>query len=825
MGDVIASTVAFRSNLQPVNGAYETDQHFLSTIHDPFALELMRKAGYRAITLIQNQEYQNASLHCTYALPADYPFGTIIDHSTGEERVVCKCTNNNCSLFSKCRPDFDSTELATAEENVYFQTKVQEILTAAREETAKSANYLPEGDTKAAAALYAAAPSFSTENKAVSIAPAVSVMPDKGISVKKETPVVKSPAVQDITFDSFIEVTQDKIIKLDPVERTIVNAGPGTGKTWTLIEKVKYMLMEAETDPENILVLCFSRAAVEVVRNRLEHAAESDELPQNWHEVDVRTFDSFATYLLAWSQENRPDILPSCYTLESENYDQRIQSATLVIQKFADLLAGYTHIIVDEVQDLVGVRAEMVLSLLKSLPDTCGFTLLGDSCQALYDYLAINDSNLIDSEKFYYSIFHTYCNAHYFTLTHNYRQGDELGVFTIPYRQSILTGDATTRAKEAKKLTAKLLTSKVNLQRFSEDDAVMLKKAGTLGILTRTNGQALQISSWLRTEGIEHTLQKPAGSHSLAAWIAKTLTSAETDVIDSAEFSNLFSAAYPASASSANRYWNALISTQIDETKRHYEIEDILRGILQNPRDPLLYEDPRNNSDDIVVSNIHRAKGREFDTVLVLNDVLEAMADDEKDDLLEHKVCYVALTRPKKEIEKVLLKPQYIYILHDEIRRCFRSGGFRRKKYLSHFEVGDSSDLRQRSFAENTMIQKSIQNMSQDTRLKLLKCSDGTEPYVIYSIVPEEDEHTVLGYTTAAFSKCMERSIQRIYSNHSTIDHKYYPSIFRDIYCDGLNTCISSSSEGIPGAKKIGGMYVWYGLEISGFAQMEKDRY
>lgn len=824
MGDTITSTVAFRSNLQPVNGSYGADQHFLSTIRDPFALEIMCKAGY-GTTPVQKQIYNDASVHCTYALPGDYPYGTIIDNSTGEARGVCKCTNINCHRFSTCRPDFDSLELEAAEKNIYFQEKVQEILIAAKEEPAELTDLLQEGDPQAAAALYAASPSSTVENKTVSIAPAVPAAPVKYLSVKNEAPMVKSPAVQDATFDSFTNVPQDEIIKLDPVERTIVNAGPGTGKTWTLIEKIKYMLTESETDPENILVLCFSRAAVEVVRNRLEHAAKAEELPQNWHEVEVRTFDSFATYLLAWSRENRPDILPPCYTLESESYDQRIQTATSVIQKITDLLAGYKHIIVDEVQDLVGVRAEMVLSLLKNLPDTCGFTLLGDFCQALYDYLAINDSNVIDSQKFYHSIFHTYCNARYFALTHNYRQGDELGAFTIPYRQSILTGDASTRTKEAKKLNAELLTSKVNLQRFSENDAVMLKKAGTLGILTRTNGQALQISSWLRTEGIEHTLQKPAESHALASWIAKTLTNAETDVIDGTEFSDLFSAAYPARTSDANRYWNALISTQIDGTKRHYEIEDILRGLLQNPRDPLLYEDPCNDSDDIVVSNIHRAKGREFDTVLIVNDVLDAMADDETNDLLEHKVCYVALTRPKKEIEKVVLKPQYIYISHDETRRCFRSGGFGKKKYLSHFEVGDSSDLSARSFARDTMIQKYIQRMPQDSRLKLLKCSDEIEPYVIYSIVPEEDEHTVLGYTSAAFSRSMEKSIQRIYSNNSTIAHKYYPGIFRDIYFDGLNTCISSSDAGIPGAKKIGGMYVWYGLEISGFAQIEKDRY
>ena len=267
------------------------------------------------------------------------------------------------------------------------------------------------------------------------------------------------------------------------------------------------------------------------------------------------------------------------------------------------------------------------------------------------------------------------------------------------------------------------------------------------------------------------------------------------------------------------------MSTQHDQTKRHYEIEDFLRGLMQNARNPLLFEEPTDKQYEITVSNIHRAKGREFDTVLVLEDVLEAMADEETDDLLEHKVCYVALTRPKKLIEKVELKTQYIYISKDEIRRCFKAGGFANKKYLSHFEVGDNSDINNRSSAESDALQTYLQNIPADTRLKLLKCPENTAKYVVYRIVPEDDERTVLGYTTPFFARCMERAIQRIYKNDHSIAYKYFPNIFGEIYFDGLTTCISASGDGLAGAKSYGGMNIWYGFKASGFAQIEKDRY
>ena len=139
--------------------------------------------------------------------------------------------------------------------------------------------------------------------------------------------------VRKIDFSSFKETTQDEIIEAEPTERSIVNAGPGTGKTWTLIEKIIHMINEEQAKAENILVLCFSHSAVEVVRNRLSDAAETGRIGYEWQNVDVRTFDSFSTYMLAWVQENHQDLLPKHFLLEAYDYDQRIKSCNIYFQK------------------------------------------------------------------------------------------------------------------------------------------------------------------------------------------------------------------------------------------------------------------------------------------------------------------------------------------------------------------------------------------------------------------------------------------------------------------------------------------------------------
>ena len=58
MDNTNISTVAFRSNLQPITGSYREDRHFLSTIHDPFALELMKKAGFELYPLFNSRNFR-----------------------------------------------------------------------------------------------------------------------------------------------------------------------------------------------------------------------------------------------------------------------------------------------------------------------------------------------------------------------------------------------------------------------------------------------------------------------------------------------------------------------------------------------------------------------------------------------------------------------------------------------------------------------------------------------------------------------------------------------------------------------------------------------
>lgn len=882
------STVGFFSNLQPISQKNNLDDRkFMSHVHDPFNLEKLEKSGTYHLSELQQREYEQTSMHCAYAYADDYPFGTVIAED-GKRKVVCKCLKTDCPLFSRCRPDFKQEELSVLQENQSAAADIKDFLlssaaadghAAVKNDKAAPSEVLnrrnadirkaesdghssQENDKDAISGLLReknadderaaetadrssgeigkeileelfeiliAVYEINSESKNTdSVSETEEPKTDEDFSRNGEK--ARSDAVPEIHFSSFKTVDQGTVIESSPEERILVNAGPGTGKTYTLIERIRYLLSSGSAEPDNILVLCFSRAAVRVIQCRFEALEKAGETPAGWRSVDIRTFDSFATYLISWVVENKPEMLPDNYHISAENYEERISTAINLINGIPDLFTGYQQIMVDEVQDLVGNRARLVLSLLKSLPEDCGFTLSGDSCQSLYDYLAQNDSGIMSSAEFYESLFHEYRNCRFYSLSENHRQKDSLAAAILPYRNAILSGDPVRCEAEAEKLNEKIQMTRANLKHFTSDDEKEYSKRGTLGILTRTNAQALQISAWLRNEKIRHDLQRPAEEHYPAEWISVTLSDAESDVIDEREFTDLFMSLYRLTAETAHRYWMALISGETDNSKNHHNIADILSGILHNGRNALLYEDPGEETAEITVSNIHRAKGKEFDSVIVLSDVIDPTAvyngevsDSQK--LFEDKVCYVALTRAKHNIEKAEISKQdkYIYVSKDGSRRCYRAGLY--KKYISHFEVGHAGDIDESSFADSADTQEYIRNkVKAGERLNLIKCRQGFREYTAYRIVPEDDEDVTLGYTSGLFASAMISALQRIFNNYYSDLNKYLPDRLSDVYVDHKITCVSECDK-LPGSKPFGNIQMWTGISISGFAHAEKDRY
>lgn len=173
---------------------------------------------------------------------------------------------------------------------------------------------------------------------------------------------------------------KEPIITAPPASRILVEAGPGTGKTFTLIERLKYLVSHYNLAPASeILVLSFSVSAVTEIRKRLAQAVSGGHYPDSLDFLQIRTFDSWASRLLIDAGLGSD--------LQGRNYDDRIQMAVNLLRNGKNIerfFSNLKHVFIDELQDLVCIRADLAFEVLAAAK--CGFTLLGDSAQAIYDF-------------------------------------------------------------------------------------------------------------------------------------------------------------------------------------------------------------------------------------------------------------------------------------------------------------------------------------------------------------------------------------------------------------------------------------------------------
>ena len=127
----------------------------------------------------------------------------------------------------------------------------------------------------------------------------------------------------------------------------LVLAGPGTGKTQLLSEKVAYILKNTDTSPENVLCLTFTDAGASNMRERLKTVIGQDAM-----KVNIGTYHSFGSEILAQ------------YKNYSEDYDRKLDAPIDEITQFKIIktiqegLKGNDILRGDKIKDILGVISE-----------------------------------------------------------------------------------------------------------------------------------------------------------------------------------------------------------------------------------------------------------------------------------------------------------------------------------------------------------------------------------------------------------------------------------------------------------------------------------
>ena len=448
----------------------------------------------------------------------------------------------------------------------------------------------------------------------------------------KEQEGTKSRTIQSPRkiFKELGKSTKQTVIEAKLDRNFLILAPPGTGKTYTLVERLVHSISEAKLTEKagEILVLSFTRAAVREIRERIARAI-SDGAPNSLRYVRVQTFDAYASWLLS---DGGYDVVGLTYDARIKLLANRLVEVNL--RQATDRIARSRFLFIDEIQDLVGIRADMVFELVKRVLINRGsVTLLGDPHQSLNDY-QLRDMQTGSAEFLEKIRIHLRDGLEEVELGDSRRyETSRMKLIASKAKEILDAGEGSASQKFGELLE---VVPKVSLSQLSSQ----LEEKKVDAILCRSNAEVYQWSNWLKEHGNHCLVNAGAGGRPWPAWIGAVIMHYQAESIT---FRDLVkrSRSLPETDFSISEENLAEFLTK----------EKLLRGNLMNLKElasRLKYSSPAMeedfDQDGLIVSTVHKAKGLEYNNVVVGEPAGGTITEDEV------RVLYVAITRAKRSI-------------------------------------------------------------------------------------------------------------------------------------------------------------------------------
>lgn len=427
-----------------------------------------------------------------------------------------------------------------------------------------------------------------------------------------------------VQFDS----SQLNVVKSDASTRRFVVAAAGQGKTEVLVSRILELEEQDLNTSDEILVLSFSRAAVEAVRSRANFAGIRN--------VSILTFDTFAARLILDEGE---DAKPG--------FDERIRQATELLrgEEIPQIVEPLRHLLIDEAQDLVGDRAQLVISLLEAMDSDAGFTVLGDPLQGIYDFQLEESEVKTTSTELINEIIDRF-GAEQVALEKHYRAATEKMKDLVLVAEQIRSLEITEEnAATAHKLLDGYIPRQIGTDFLSESGALEPLEDDTTVLLASTNFEVLIASELLWESGIEHVVRRRAQEMSLAPWVYQALGNLSARIYP---FEDIFARLSAVEDIDADVAWRHL-----KKTEGNLSLPDVLDTARLTRRlssRAVPFSLTVDDSHRLTLSTVHRSKGLEFSNVIYIPPQSGAPAAECTWGTLRQK--YVAVSRARERVIK-----------------------------------------------------------------------------------------------------------------------------------------------------------------------------
>ena len=211
----------------------------------------------------------------------------------------------------------------------------------------------------------------------------------------------------------------------NPNNKLLIVAGPGSGKTTVLTNRIAYFVKEKNIPSDNCLAITFTRKAAQEMRERLNRL-----IPGN--NVNIFTFHALCLNILKENNE-KAGIAENFEVISEEekklydelpaNFIEFDDLITLTIQLFNNYpeikelyRQKYKYVFVDEYQDIDENQYNFIKLLVPQNGNIC---VIGDPNQAIYGFRG-------GSCKFFNNFELDYPNTQKITLKNNYRSSSNI---------------------------------------------------------------------------------------------------------------------------------------------------------------------------------------------------------------------------------------------------------------------------------------------------------------------------------------------------------------------------------------------------------------
>lgn len=404
----------------------------------------------------------------------------------------------------------------------------------------------------------------------------------------------------------------------------VVGAGPGSGKTRVLVHKLASLLLLEDVKHEQLLMLTFSRAAATEFKQRLMEL-----IGNAAHFVEIKTFHSYCF-----------DLLGRIGNLED---------AKNVVAKAAEMInqgevepnkIGKTVLVIDEAQDM-GAEEHALVKALMTNNEEMRVIAVGDDDQNIYEFRGSDSSYMYRLAQ--------ESDSTFVEMTENYRSAHHPVAFANAFLKTI-----DKRIKSTPIISMRKEEGWVEVTRHQSkymyqplvDNLLQHKDKGTSCVLTQTNEEAVILMALLRKHGINSKLIQSmdglrfwnmAEMRYFMRYINKRIkTPLITEELWEEAKHNTF---YTYDRSLSLMYVKRCVE-QFEQTNKTKYFSDFKEFVFESSVEDFCDV----SGTDVVVSTIHKAKGREFDDVYML------ISDSYVKDAYLMRRYYVGITRAKNRL-------------------------------------------------------------------------------------------------------------------------------------------------------------------------------